>query len=75
MRCTMTDTQSSTLGCDGLDYIAGKVGKNGGKKRNEKVESMVLADEPCPDCGSNHHRSCKRMAAIVAADNLCDSED
>lgn len=23
-----------------------------------KVESMVLAEEPCPDCGSNQHRSC-----------------
>ena len=23
-----------------------------------KIESMALADEPCPDCGSNHHRSC-----------------
>jgi Zn finger protein HypA/HybF involved in hydrogenase expression len=24
----------------------------------EKIESMVLATEPCPDCGSSHHRSC-----------------
>lgn len=23
-----------------------------------KVESMVLATESCPDCGSNRHRSC-----------------
>jgi len=26
----------------------------------DKIESMVLADEPCPDCGSNHHRSCQQ---------------
>jgi len=25
----------------------------------EKIESMVLAEEPCPDCGSGRHRSCK----------------
>jgi hypothetical protein len=24
----------------------------------EKIESMTLATEPCPDCGSRHHRSC-----------------
>jgi hypothetical protein len=24
----------------------------------EKTESMVLATEPCPDCGSDRHRSC-----------------
>jgi hypothetical protein len=24
----------------------------------DKIETMALADEPCPDCGSNHHRSC-----------------
>jgi len=22
------------------------------------VNSMVLATEPCPDCGSNRHRAC-----------------
>jgi hypothetical protein len=31
----------------------------------DKIESMVLATEPCPDCGSNHHRSCnaKKMCS------------
>lgn len=29
-------------------------------KDTEKVESMALATEPCPDCGSGHHRSCDR---------------
>lgn len=25
----------------------------------DKIESMAIADEPCPDCGSGHHRSCQ----------------
>jgi hypothetical protein len=28
--------------------------------RNAQIDSMVLADEPCPDCGSNHHKSCNQ---------------
>jgi hypothetical protein len=24
-----------------------------------KIQSMVLADESCPDCGSNQHRECQ----------------
>jgi hypothetical protein len=26
--------------------------------KKEKTESMTLAEEPCPDCGSGQHRSC-----------------
>jgi hypothetical protein len=32
---------------------------------DDKVESMGLADEPCPDCGSEHHRSCSCDAATI----------
>jgi hypothetical protein len=46
---------------------------------DEKIESMVLADEPCPDCGSRHHRSCESISRIVVGvcreDNPRDVDD
>jgi hypothetical protein len=35
-----------------------KLDEKRAKLADTKVESMVLATEPCPDCGSDHHRSC-----------------
>lgn len=39
----------------------------GAQQAHSKVESMVLADEPCPDCGSHHHRSCATVAPVGTA--------
>jgi hypothetical protein len=38
--------------------------------RSTKIESMTLALEPCPDCGSRHHRSCE-LAVPAEKCNRC----
>jgi hypothetical protein len=39
----------------------------------EKTESMVLATEPCPDCGSSKHKSCDRFRPPVCGEDFCDA--
>jgi len=53
---------------DNLQFINKTDPANGGSdgfvikdNDNKKIESMVQAEEPCPDCGSSHHRSCKKQ--------------
>lgn len=41
--------------------------KQRSRQRRSKIESMTLADEPCPDCGSQHHRSCKAEAPAASS--------
>lgn len=67
-RATRTASFKNTSGKSSSDVVERSVDFYHGKKRDphyaervaaaEKVESMALAEEPCPDCGSGHHRSC-----------------
>lgn len=48
--------------------------RDGVALQDTKIESMVQADEPCPDCGSQRHRSCDQ-SRTAGIDMMPDVED